>query len=605
MITNFFSVLTPFTFTSALSFNFRSFDSSEPNISYEQAYANEDRFIQLTGSKLIRFYHGRATYFRPMHLWDKDSKNLTDFATHFSLVIDSQNQLKYADGMAFFLAPNGSKFSKTDSGSNMVEFDIYSNNPLEPPGEHVGIDINSMISVANVSWTSWSSNITVLEGVSTEVWISYNSRSHNLSVVFTDFKYNVTVNQSLSYIVDLRKVLPEWVTFGFSATTGTYAAIHTLKSWDFSSSLEIDNNNTNPKGPSLNLHSKKRNTPMLVVGFIAGGFILVGGLTMVLFALWKRNRTANEDDRALDEEFKKEMGPRRFTYDELAWGFGGVYRGFLRDVNSIVAVKKVSEGSTQGIREYVAEVKIISQLRHKNLVQLIGWCHERSRGQLLLVYDFMPNGSLDSHLYKEVTLLVWEVRYKIVQQLASALLYLHEGSDRCVLHRDIKPSNIMLDSNFNAKLGDFGLARLVNHASASRTTNLVGTKGYIDPGCVTTRKARKELDIYSFGIVALELACGRKPVNSEAPEDQVVMLEWVRKLHGRGEVLLDQQMNCLLIVGLWCAHSEYDHRPSIREAIQVLNFEAPLPPFQFDIPRSSHHTPTMNEATSSFSISNE
>ena len=93
MITNFFSVLTPFTFTSALSFNFRSFDSSEPNISFEQAYANEDRFIQLTGSKLIRFYHGRATYFRPMHLWDKDSKNLSDFATHFSLVIDSQNQL--------------------------------------------------------------------------------------------------------------------------------------------------------------------------------------------------------------------------------------------------------------------------------------------------------------------------------------------------------------------------------------------------------------------------------------------------------------------------------------------------------------------------------
>ena len=132
---------------------------------------------------------------------------------------------------------------------------------------------------------------------------------------------------------------------------------------------------------------------MLVVGFIAGGFILVGGLTMVLFALWKRNRTANEDDRALDEEFKKEMGPRRFTYDELACatndfndkeklgqgGFGGVYKGFLRDFNSVVAIKRVSKGSTQGIREYAAEVKIISQLRHKNLVQLIGWCHERSR----------------------------------------------------------------------------------------------------------------------------------------------------------------------------------------------------------------------------------
>ncbi|KAK4562290.1 hypothetical protein RGQ29_004958 [Quercus rubra] len=640
MITNFFSILTPF--TSAVSFDFTRFDSPDPNILYEHAYADEDQVIQLTGSKLKGWIDGRATYSRPMHLWDKDSGKLTDFSTHFSFVIDSQDEPYYADGLAFFLAPNGSKISRAAVAGNLglfnpdlkpeentfvaVEFDATSNVEWDPPGDHLGIDINTMKSVACVPWLL--SNISIMEGKTNEAWISYNSRSKNLSVVFTGF--NVTVNQSFSYIVDLRKVLPEWVTFGFSAATGGKFALHNIKSWAFNSSLEIDNNNTIPKGRSVNPHSKKRNTSMLVVGFIAGGFILVGGLTMVLFALWKRNRRANEDDRALDEEFKREIGPRRFTYNELAratndfndkeklgqGGFGGVYRGFLRDFNSIVAVKRVSEGSTQGIREYAAEVKIISQLRHKNLVQLIGWCHERSRGQLLLVYDFMPNGSLDSHLFKEDTLLVWEVRYRIVQHLASALLYLHEGWDRCVLHRDIKPSNIMLDSNFNAKLGDFGLARLVDHASASRTTDLAGTKGYMDPRCVTTRRASKESDIYSFGIVALELACGRKPVNHEAPEDQVLMLEWVRELHGRGELLDvadqrlgghfdEQQMNCLLIVGLWCAHSEYDRRPSIKEAIQLLNFEAPLPLLQFDIPSSSHHTPTMNEATSSFSTSNE
>ena len=173
----------------------------------------------------------------------------------------------------------------------------------------------------------------------------------------------------------------------------------------------------------------------------------------------------------------------------------------------------------------------------------------------------------------------------------------------------------MLDSNFNAKLGDFGLARLVDHARGSRTTNLVGTKGYMDPRCVTTRKASKESDIYSFGIVALELACGRKPVIHEAPEDQVVMLEWVRELYGR-EVLLnaadqrlgghfdEQQMKCLLNVGLWCAHSEYDRRPSIREAIQVLNFETPFPLLQLDTTRSSHHTPTMNKSVALLSTSN-
>ena len=201
----------------------------------------------------------------------------------FPFAIDSLNQSSRADGMAFFLAPNGSKFYWITNGSDLglynpkqnsdensfvaVEFDICSNTEFDPPGEHVGIDINSIISVANVSWLS---SITILEGKSNEAWISYNSSSHNLSVVFTVFKYNVTVNQSLSYIVDLRKVLPEWVTFGFSAATGTYSAIHTIKSWDFSSSLEIDNNNTNAEGLSPNLPPKKRNPSMLVVGFKIG-----------------------------------------------------------------------------------------------------------------------------------------------------------------------------------------------------------------------------------------------------------------------------------------------------------------------------------------------
>ena len=147
-----------------------------------------------------------------MHLWDKDSKNLTDFATHFSFVIDSQNLSNYVDGVAFFLAPNGSKISMASNGSDLglynpalnstensffaVEFDIWSNYQLDPPGKHVGIDINSIISVANVSWLS---NITIMEGKWNEAWINYNSSSQNLSVIFTGFKNNVTVNQSVLY----------------------------------------------------------------------------------------------------------------------------------------------------------------------------------------------------------------------------------------------------------------------------------------------------------------------------------------------------------------------------------------------------------------------
>jgi len=200
----------------------------------------------------------------------------------------------------------------------------------------------------------------------------------------------------------------------------------------------------------------------------------------------------------------------------------------------------------------------------------------------------MSNGSLDSHLFKGKSLLTWAMRYNIAQGLASALLYLHEEWEQCVLHRDIKSSNIMLNANFNAKLGDFGLARMVEHAKGSQTTALAGTMGYMAPECVISGRASKESDIYSFGIVALEIACGRKAIKTKAKEDEIILVEWVWELYGRGELLDatdsrlcgdfgEQQMERLMVVGLWCAHPDYSLRPSIRKAINVLDFEASLP----------------------------
>ncbi|KAL8060860.1 hypothetical protein ABFX02_02G051900 [Erythranthe guttata] len=304
----------------------------------------------------------------------------------------------------------------------------------------------------------------------------------------------------------------------------------------------------------------------------------------------------------MDIEFQKGSGPNKFSYSELVLatkkfaeeeklgegGFGGVYRGFLAETNSYIAVKRVSSGSKQGLKEYASEVKIISQLRHRNLVQLIGWCHER--GELLLVYELMPNGSLDSHLFKGQTILPWEVRYKIAQGIASALLYLHEEWEQAVVHRDIKASNIMLDSNFNAKLGDFGLARFVDHEKGAHSTVLAGTLGYMAPECMVTGRASKETDVYSLGIVMLEIACGRRPIDHSrrCGEDRVVLVEWVWRLYGKGELLEaadpkletefdEQEMERLMIVALWCVHPDSVQRPSIRQAVHVLDFEAELP----------------------------
>jgi serine/threonine protein kinase len=226
----------------------------------------------------------------------------------------------------------------------------------------------------------------------------------------------------------------------------------------------------------------------------------------------------------------------------------------------------------------------------------------------------MSNGSLDSHLFTQESLLIWAMRYKVVQGLALALLYLHEEWEQCVVHRDIKSRNIMLDSDFNTKLGDFGLARLVDYLKGSQTAVLAGTMGYMAPECVTTGKASKESDVYSFGIVALEIACGKKSTSPKAPEDQVVMVDWVWELYGIGKVLEaanprlggdfdEKQMERLMIVGLWCAHLDRNLRPSIRQTIHVLNFEAPLPLLPSNISGPPRLASAMNRLAMSLSMS--
>ncbi|KAL3515457.1 hypothetical protein ACH5RR_022359 [Cinchona calisaya] len=586
-----------------------------------------DQGIQVTPderSEVLKNKTGRATYVEPLPLWDKVSGILSDFTTHFTFAIDSAGSRSYADGLAFFLAPLNSSIPVGAEGSGLglrggnmtenntanpfvaVEFDTFSN-PWDPSTTHVGININSMKSVTTAIWLN---NITL--GAVNDAWISYNATSKNLAVSFTGFLDNKTTQGSLNHVVDLSNYLPELVTFGFSAATATGELFekNNVISWEFNSTLQVG---VDP--------GRKKFKKALVIGLSAGlpALILVSTV-FISYVMWKKKNKEKQEDYSLDlfmdNEFEKGSGPKKFTFKELAFatnnfdegeklgegGFGGVYKGFLKDENLHVAVKKVSRGSKQGPKEYASEVKIISQLRHRNLVQLIGWCHDK--GELVLVYEYMPNGSLDSHLFKKTSPLTWSVRYKIAQGVASALLYLHEEWEQCVVHRDIKSSNIMLDSSFNAKLGDFGIARLVDHEKGSQTTVLAGTMGYMAPECVITGKANKESDVYSFGMVALEIACGRRPINVRAQEDQVRTVEWVWKLYGKGKLLEaadpklgrdfdEQEMERLMVVALWCAHPDSTFRPSIRQVIHVLNIEAELPILPSNMPLPTYHSSTL------------
>ncbi|KAL7585110.1 hypothetical protein Lser_V15G45966 [Lactuca serriola] len=643
VITYFLLVLIPY--AASITFNLPDIGPENQNLDLrtegDGAYIS-DTGIQVTpdgiGSDRSE-KAGRAIYLTPFHLWDNKSNELASFSTNFTFVIDSNRATAYGDGLTFFLAQNNSVICRGGgmglpiNGTTVVvtnpfvavEFDTFSNvwDPVDSNnasiGDHVGISISSVISVSHQKWFS---NIT--GGRVCQAWVTYDSVSNNLSVSFTGFQNNTIIRQvGLVYTVDLRKVLPEWVIFGFSAATGAQFQKNNVRSWSFSSSdLQVDENNGIP--PDIGPNPVKNSSR---VGLVVGVSVGVTFLAVLGFVLWRwKKKKSREDehedqesgfDMEMNNEFEMGTGPKRFSYQELArstgefseneklgeGGFGGVYRGFLKDSNTYIAVKRVSKSSKQGIKEYASEVKIISRLRHRNLVQLIGWCHEKS--ELLLVYEFMENGSLDSHLFKAKTLLIWGTRNKIAHGLASALLYLHEEWEQCVLHRDIKSSNVMLDSNFNAKLGDFGLAKLVDHEKGSQTTMLAGTLGYMAPECLVTGKATKESDVFSFGVVALEIACGRKTIEYKAPENQIRLIQWVWELYGIGTLVeavdprlgLDfeeEEIKRLMILGLWCVHPDSDFRPSMRQVVQVLNSEASVPILPSKMPVASYFTPPMS-----------
>ncbi|KAK2978439.1 hypothetical protein RJ640_023598 [Escallonia rubra] len=597
-----------------LNFNLSSIGTANNNsFSTQQDARITDQGILLTRAD---YSFGRATYAEPLHLWDNASGILADFTTHFSFIVYASNASFFADGFAFFMAPVGSRIPDGAEGSGLalanpaenssanhffaVEFDNFQNE-WDVSLPHVGIDINSM---ASVRTANWDNNFT--QRVVNDAWVSYRSSSKLLTVVFTSFSNGSTQRGSLNHTLDLRDYLPEMVSFGFSSGTGQYFEENNILSWEF--------NSTSPVHEGYSIVGRKRRANIgFIMGLSVGLLGLIGGFALIACLWWKKRKHGDEEEELvldMEDEFEKGSGPKKFSYRDLAratsnfadaqklgeGGFGGVYKGYLKASDSHVAIKKVSQESRQGIKEYASEVRIISRLRHRNLVQLIGWCHEK--GKFMLVYELMPNGSLDSHLLKGKSLLTWAMRYKIARGLAAALLYLHEECEQCVVHRDIKPSNVMLDSNFNAKLGDFGLARLVDHEKGSQTTVLAGTMAYMAPECFITHQASKESDVYSFGILALEIACGRKPIDHEADESRTRIIDWVWDLYGLGRILEaadtklagdfnEQEMERLMIVGLWCAHPDSNLRPSIKQAIHVLDFQAALPTLPAKMPEAA------------------
>ncbi|KAL6123679.1 hypothetical protein ACLB2K_076198 [Fragaria x ananassa] len=531
---------------------------------------------------------GHAFYSSPVQFRNSTTNKAFSFSTAFAFSIHPEYPKLGGHGLAFVISPskelpgslpsqylgilNSTVVGNFSNHIFAVEFDTVQDFEFGDINDnHVGIDINSL-----------ASNASTAAGY-------YDGR--NTTKKELNLKSGDVIQAWVSYDADKKQ---DYMYVGFSSSTGLLASSHYILGWSFkmngdAKSLYLE---TLPKFPK----AKKTHTGV-VVGVSVGAALMFVFICVVLgFYVVRKYK-----NREVIEAWELHIGPHRFSYKELKkatrhfrekevigfGGFGKVYKGTLPNSDTQVAVKRISHESRQGLQEFVSEIASIGRLRHRNLVQLLGWC--RRRGDLLLVYDFMPNWSLDKYLFENPrAILSWEERFKIVKGVASGLLYLHEGWEQTVIHRDIKAGNVLLDAEMNGRLGDFGLAKLYEHGSNPTTTRVVGTLGYLAPELTRTGKPTPSSDVFALGALLLEVVCGRRPIEQKALPEELILVDWVWDKWRAGSILdvVDPKLEgefdefevvVVLKLGLMCSNNVPKARPIMRQVVRYLEGEVPLP----------------------------
>ncbi|XP_023643292.1 protein NSP-INTERACTING KINASE 3 isoform X2 [Capsella rubella] len=354
---------------------------------------------------------------------------------------------------------------------------------------------------------------------------------------------------------------------------------------------------TLPQDGPPGTHTNSHHVALAFAASFSAAFFVFFTSGMFLWWRYRRNKQIFFD---VNEQYDPEVSLghlKRYTFKELRsatnhfnsknilgrGGYGIVYKGHLSD-GSLVAVKRLKDCNIAGGEvQFQTEVETISLALHRNLLRLRGFCS--SNQERILVYPYMPNGSVASRLKDNIRgepALDWSKRKKIAVGTARGLVYLHEQCDPKIIHRDVKAANILLDEDFEAVVGDFGLAKLLDHRDSHVTTAVRGTVGHIAPEYLSTGQSSEKTDVFGFGILLLELITGQKALDfGRSSHQKGVMLDWVKKLHQEGKLkqLIDKDLSDkfdrveleeIVQVALLCTQFNPSHRPKMSEVMKML-----------------------------------
>ncbi|RVW69781.1 Lectin-domain containing receptor kinase VI.3 [Vitis vinifera] len=562
--------------SSSLDFVYNGFNRTEKNFTLKGAtIIKPSGALKLTNRS--RDVIGHAFYPDPINLLNSFN-NISSFSTSFVFSIIPSGSDGGGYGLAFLLSPSTdlqgaesghflgilNSINDGDESNHIfaVEFDTVNghNEGKSSEGNHVGININKMDSIASEPASYYVNDTDKKEEVNLDsghiqAWIDYADGVVNITIAPLSVP-DKPMKPLMSKKIELSGVVTNSMYVGFSASTGEERSSHYILGWSF-----CINGTARPLNlsilpvPPIETDSSSLHTGIKVLITGLAVILLVFGAWLIRLLYRRKMKPEDLEDWELDY-------PHRFRYKDLytstkgfkvsevigVGGFATVYKGVLPTNGNEVAVKKIVQNLTHGMREFAAEIESLGRLRHKNL------------------------------------------RFNILRGIAAGLLYLHEEWEKVVIHRDVKASNVLIDSDMNGRLGDFGLARLYDHGKNSHTTSVVGTIGYLAPELTRTGKASTSSDVFAYGVLLLEVACGKRPIRpaDSQSSDHFILMDWVFECYQAGQILdaVDPRMNSVYVVeevelvlrlGLFCSHPRPEARPTMRQVTRYLSRDDPLP----------------------------